>query len=117
MRRDGDRFSSRFSSGVLPKFMGCASVIEVHHADLRDAEDPYLLLLTVLKGVSSQVFEVGLGGFEFGEEAFFRLELAGVDAASAGFDADGMFEVEHLVIEEIFDCAARRVGPIEDARD
>ena len=75
------------------------------------------MLLTVLKGASSQAFEVGFGGFEFGEEAFFRLELAGVDATSAGFDADGMLKVEHLVVEEIFDCAARGVGAIEDARD
>jgi hypothetical protein len=40
-----------------------------------------------------------------------------VDAATAGFDADGMLEVEHLVVEEVFDCAARGVGAIEDAGD
>jgi len=34
--------------------------------------------------------EVGFGGFEFGEEAFFGLEGFGVDAAAAGFDADGV---------------------------
>jgi hypothetical protein len=40
-----------------------------------------------------------------------------VDAATAGFDADGMLEVEHLVVEEILDRAARGVGAIEDAGD
>jgi hypothetical protein len=40
-----------------------------------------------------------------------------VDAAAAGFDADGMFEVEHLVVEEVLDGAARGVGAIEDAGD
>ncbi len=38
--------------------------------------------------VGLKEFEVGFGGFQFGEEAFFGLELAGVDAAAAGFDAD-----------------------------
>ena len=64
-----------------------------------------------------QALEVGFGGIEFGEETLFGLELAGVDAAAAGFDADGVFEVEHLVVEEIFDGAAWGVGAIEDAAD
>ncbi len=64
-----------------------------------------------------QLLEVGFGGIEFGEEALFGLELAGVDAAAAGFDADGMLEVEHLVVEEVFDGAARGVGAVEDAAD
>ena len=40
-----------------------------------------------------------------------------MDAAAAGFDADGVLEVEHLVVEEILDGATRRVGAIEDAGD
>jgi hypothetical protein len=40
-----------------------------------------------------------------------------VDAAAAGFDADGMLKVEHLVIKQVLDCAARRVWAVEDARD
>jgi hypothetical protein len=40
-----------------------------------------------------------------------------VDAAAAGFDANGMLEVEHLVVEEVFDRTARGIGAIEDARD
>jgi hypothetical protein len=63
------------------------------------------------------LLKVGFCGIEFGEEALFGLELAGVDAAAAGFDADRMFEVEHLVVEEVLDRAAWGVGPIEDAGD
>jgi hypothetical protein len=40
-----------------------------------------------------------------------------VDAAAASFDADGMLEVKHLVIEEVLDGAARGVGAVEDAAD
>jgi hypothetical protein len=40
-----------------------------------------------------------------------------VNATAAGFDAHGMLEVEHLVIEEILDCAAWGVGTVEDAAD
>jgi hypothetical protein len=40
-----------------------------------------------------------------------------VDAAAAGPDADGMFEVKHLVVEEVLNGAARGVGTIEDAAD
>ena len=64
-----------------------------------------------------QSLKVSLGRVEFGEEALFGLELAGVDAAAAGFDADGVLEMEHLVVEEVFDGAARSVGAVEDAAD
>jgi hypothetical protein len=70
-----------------------------------------------LRGKDLQALQVGFGGFEFGEEAFFGLELAGVDAAAAGFDADGMLEVEHLVVEEVLDGAAWGVRAVEDAGD
>jgi hypothetical protein len=65
----------------------------------------------------SEALEVGLGGFELGEEALFGLELGGVDAAAAGFDADGMLEVEHLVVQEVLDGAAGGVRAVEDAGD
>jgi hypothetical protein len=61
--------------------------------------------------------EVRFGGFEFWEKALLRLKFAGVDAAAAGFDADGVLEVKHLVVEEVFDGAARGVGTVEDATD
>jgi hypothetical protein len=61
--------------------------------------------------------EVGFGGIEFREETLFGLELAGVDAAATGFHSDGMLEVEHLVVEEVLDRAARSVWAIEDAAD
>ena len=64
-----------------------------------------------------ETLEVGFGGFELGEETFFGLELAGVYAAATGFDADGVLEVEHLVVEEILDGAAGGVGAIEDSAD
>lgn len=70
-----------------------------------------------LRGKTLESLEVGFGGVEAGEETFFGLELARVDAAAAGFDADGVFEVKHLVVEEILDGAARRVGAVEDAGD
>ncbi len=63
------------------------------------------------------MLKIGFCGSEFGEEALFGLELAGVDAAAAGFDADGMLEVEHLVVEEVFDGGTRGVGAVEDAGD
>ena len=63
------------------------------------------------------MLKIGFCGGEFGEEALFGLELAGVDAAASGFDADGVLEVEHLVIQQIFDGRSRRVGAIEDAAD
>ena len=37
-----------------------------------------------------------------------------MDAAATGFDADWMLEVEHLVVEKIFDGAAGCVGTVED---
>jgi hypothetical protein len=66
---------------------------------------------------SLKTFEVSLCGVELGEETLFGLKLARVNTAAAGFNADGMFEVEHLVVEEVLDCAAWGVGAIEDAGD
>ena len=40
-----------------------------------------------------------------------------MDAAATGFDADGVLEVEHLVVEKVLDGAARGVGAVEDAAD
>ncbi len=40
-----------------------------------------------------------------------------MDAASTGFDPDGVFEVEHLVVEEVLDCTAGGVETVEDAGD
>ena len=40
-----------------------------------------------------------------------------MDAAAASFDPDWVLEVEHLVVEEVLDGAARGVGTIEDAGD
>jgi len=59
--------------------------------------------------------EVGLGFFQFGKETLFGLELTGVDAAPASLHADRVFEVEHLVVEQVFDGAARGIGAVEDA--
>lgn len=70
-----------------------------------------------MQGKDLETLEVGFGGFEFGEEALLGLELAGVDAAAAGFDADGVLEVEHFVVEEVLNGAAWGVGTVEDAAD
>jgi hypothetical protein len=64
-----------------------------------------------------ETLKVGLCGFELGEETFLGLELAGVYTAATGFDADGVLEVQHLVVEKILDGAAGRVGAVEDAAD
>jgi hypothetical protein len=61
--------------------------------------------------------KVGLGLFEMREETLLGLELAGVNAAASGFDAHGMLEVQHLVVEKILDGAARSIGAVEDAAD
>ena len=74
-------------------------------------------MIDVMELEELEALEVGLGFVELGEEALFGLELAGVDAAAAGFDADWVLEVEHLVVEEVLDGAARGVGTVEDAAD
>ncbi len=63
------------------------------------------------------MLKVGFCGSELGEKALLGLKFTGVNAAAARFDADGVFEVEHLVVEEIFDGATRGIGAIEDAGD
>jgi hypothetical protein len=38
-------------------------------------------------------------------------------AAATRFDADWMFEVKHLVVQQILDGAARSIGAVEHAAD
>lgn len=66
---------------------------------------------------SLETLEVGLGFIELGEEALFGLELARVDAAAPSLHADRMFEVQHLVVQKVFDRAARCIGAVEDSAD
>lgn len=61
-----------------------------------------------------QAFKVGFRGFKFRKETLFGLELSGVDAATASFDADWMLKMKHLVVKEVFDGATGGVGAIED---
>ena len=61
--------------------------------------------------------EIGLSFVQLREEALFGLELARVDAAAARFDADGVLEVEHLMVQQVLDSTAGGVGPVEDAGD
>jgi hypothetical protein len=70
-----------------------------------------------LQGKGLEAPEVGFGGFELGKETLFGLKLAGMHTAPAGFDANGMLEVQHLVVEEVLNGAARGVGSVEDATD
>ena len=72
------------------------------------------LPLDGLKNEASEALEVGLCGIELGEETLLGLKLARVDATTAGFDADRVLEVEHLVVEEVFDGTSGRVGTVED---
>src|ERR1700678_3985333 len=76
-----------------------------------------ILIPIRLKRKALQELEEGFADVEYAEETLFGLELAGVDAAPACFDADGVLEVKHLVVEEILDGAARGVRTIEDAAD
>src|SRR4051794_1163494 len=51
------------------------------------------------------------------EEAFFGLELTRVYASPSSLDANGMFEVKHLVVEQVFYGRTRGIWSIEDAAD
>ncbi len=51
------------------------------------------------------------------EAGFLGFELAGVDAAAQAARLDGVLEVKHLVVEQVFDGVARAGGAVEDAAD
>lgn len=54
---------------------------------------------------------------EFGEEFFLFLELARVHTSSAAPQFDRVLQVQHLVVENVFDGVARYARVIEDAAD
>jgi hypothetical protein len=71
----------------------------------------------IAKLVRLDPLEIGFGFVELGEETLFGLKFAGVDAATSSFDADGVLEVKHLVVEKVLDGATGGIGAIEDAAD
>jgi hypothetical protein len=68
----------------------------------------------VLSAKTLEPFDEGEGFGELREERFFGLESGGVDTAAESAHAHGMLEVEHLVVEQVFDGVARAGGAVED---
>ena len=59
----------------------------------------------------------GQGFLQLREERFFGFELGGVDTATEAVHFYGMLEVQHLVVEQVFDGVTRAGGAVEDAAD
>lgn len=64
-----------------------------------------------------QALDEGEGFGELREAGFVGLEFRRVDAAAQAAGSDGVFEVEHLVIEQVLDGIARAGGAVKDAAD
>jgi hypothetical protein len=58
-------------------------------------------------GAELEPLDEGEGLVQLGEEGFVGFEFAGMDAAAEATHLYGMLEVEHLVVEQIFDGVAR----------
>ncbi|SPE18098.1 hypothetical protein SBA5_130037 [Candidatus Sulfotelmatomonas gaucii] len=54
-----------------------------------------------------QALDEGEGFGELREARFLSLEFSGVNAAAQATRFDRIFEVQHLVVEEILDCVSR----------
>src|SRR6202044_679748 len=67
--------------------------------------------------VASQRFQEEFGFVEFGKKFFFRLKFRSVNAAATATQLDRMFQVEHLVIHDIFHSTPRHANVIEDTAD
>jgi len=64
-----------------------------------------------------KALDEGEGFGELREAGFVGLEFGRVDAAAQAARPDGVLEMEHLVIEQIFDGVARAGGAVKDAAD
>ena len=73
--------------------------------------------MIVVAQASLQALDEGESFGELGEARFVGFELAGVDAAAQAARLDRMLEVQHLVVEQVFDGVARAGGAVEDAAD
>lgn|SRR5579862_4996546 len=67
------------------------------------------------KWKKSEALDEGECFFELRELPFIGFELRRMNATSQAAAADGMLEVEHLVVEQVLDCVARAGRAIEDA--
>lgn len=65
--------------------------------------------------LASQMIEDAAGAVEIGEEFFFGAELRGMGEQAAAGAARGVFDVEHFVIEHVFDGDLRDGGMIQPA--
>ena len=64
-----------------------------------------------------QALEEGVGVGDAREEFFFCLEVGRVHASAAAAQPDGMLQVEHLVVDDVFQHKARDAGMIKDTAD
>jgi len=69
------------------------------------------------RDLRSNALEESQGFAKLGEAGFVVLEFAGVNTAAETTHSDRMFEVEHLVVEQVLDGVARAGRTIEDAAD
>jgi hypothetical protein len=61
------------------------------------------------------VVEDAAGAVEIGEEFFFGAEFGGMGDEAAAGAAGGMFDVEHFVVEDVFDGDLGDTGMIHAA--
>src|SRR5437899_1802576 len=64
-----------------------------------------------------KALQEGIGISHSREELFLGLELRGVDAAAAAAQLDGVLQVEHLVVNDVFQHVPRHGGMVEDTAD
>lgn len=64
---------------------------------------------------ASEVVEDAAGAGEICEEFFFGAELGGMRDETAAGAAGGVFDMEHFVVEDVFDGDLRDAGMIHAA--
>ena len=65
--------------------------------------------------LSGKALDEGEGLDELGETRFFGFELARVNTAAQAAHANGVLEVQHLVVKQVLDRVTRAGGAVEDA--
>jgi len=68
-----------------------------------------------LPNSAGEVVEDAAGADEIGEEFFFGAEFGGMRNEAATGAARGMFDMEHFVVEDVFDGDLRNSGMVHAA--
>src|SRR5579864_2949405 len=112
------RLTSRAEQDRMgPPHLGEARILQRVQEFWERKNAPDGLILAAFGGLRLQALQEGIRLSHAWEKLFLGLKLRGMDAPAAAAQLDGVFQVEHFVVDDVIQHVPRHGGMIEDTAD